>query len=89
MQHIIGPETVEDVQAVLRGKYLSLSMSKYASKVVEKCLTESKSEQRTSMIIHELTSSGNFVDVIGDPFGNYVAQCALRVSTVRFQFSAS
>lgn len=87
MQFIIGPGTIQDVLKSLRGKFFGLSMNQCGSNVVEKCLYGCKSEQCISMIIHELTSSGNFLDVLQDPFGNYVAQCALKVTTVRLQSS--
>lgn len=87
IQHIIdkiGPEILQDILTRLRGKYVSLSMNKHGSNVVEKCLKESNSEQYTSMIIIELINSPHFLDVLQDPYGNYVAQSALEVSTVRF-----
>ncbi|KAF3435513.1 hypothetical protein FNV43_RR22602 [Rhamnella rubrinervis] len=80
---IIEPEILEEVLTRLRGKYVSLSMDKHGSNVVQGCLSRSKSEQCTSMIISELINCPHFLDILQDPYGNYVAQTALQVCTGR------
>lgn len=82
----MGPGIIQDILTWLRGKYVSLSMNKYGSNVVEKCLKESNSELCNSMIISELINSPHFLDFLQDPYGNYVAQSALEVPTVRFYY---
>ncbi|KAH7518065.1 hypothetical protein FEM48_Zijuj09G0131000 [Ziziphus jujuba var. spinosa] len=83
VQLIIAPGTLPDILTQLRGKYVSLSMNKHGSNVVEKCLKESKTEQYTSIIVDEIINSPHFLDVLQDPYGNYVAQSALEVSMGR------
>ncbi|KAG6789744.1 hypothetical protein POTOM_005868 [Populus tomentosa] len=63
----------------LKGCFLSLSMNKFGSNVVEKCLIWS-GEENASMIIEEFLNSPYFVNVCRNNFGNYVVQKALEVS---------
>ncbi|TYG80921.1 hypothetical protein ES288_D02G255900v1 [Gossypium darwinii] len=62
----------------LRGTYVSLSMNKYGSNVVEKCMK--CSSEHASMIIKEIMFDIDFLKVLQDAYGNYVIQSALRVS---------
>ncbi|KAG5254124.1 pumilio [Salix suchowensis] len=64
----------------LKGYFVSLSMNKYGSNVVEKCLIWSGMEENASMIIDEFIHSPYFVNICRDNFGNYVVQKALEVS---------
>ncbi|XP_020552057.1 putative pumilio homolog 8, chloroplastic [Sesamum indicum] len=87
VQYILGlriPHVTADIIAQLTGSYVSLSMNKYGSNVVEKCLREAEGDQ-VLHIINEITNSPNFLRVLQDPYGNYVAQSALNISkgTVR------
>ena len=65
----------------LEGNYGDLSMQKYSSNVVEKCLTYA-SEERRAHIIRELISNAHLDQVMQDPYGNYVIQAALQQSKV-------
>lgn len=69
----------------LRGRFVSLSLNKYGSYVVEKCIRWS-SEMDTILIIKEIIYDRNFLTVLQDAFGNYVAQSALAVAKVLFSF---
>lgn len=69
------------VIAQLEGRFVSLSMNKYGSNVVEKCFKECPPEQ-AAQIIKELVTSPNFVALLQDQYGNYVAQSALIISKV-------
>lgn len=60
-------------------------MNKYGSNVVEKCLREA-SEDHLSQIINELVDSKDFLMVLQDPYGNYVAQSALVLAKVYMVF---
>ncbi|KDP44452.1 hypothetical protein JCGZ_16285 [Jatropha curcas] len=73
------PRAEANVLERLRGNFVTLSMNKYGSNVVEKCLKECN-EKNASAIIEELMHSPDFLDVLQDPFGNYVVQSALIVS---------
>ncbi|KAI8028583.1 hypothetical protein LOK49_LG02G03396 [Camellia lanceoleosa] len=77
------PEVTADILAQLVGSYVPLSMNKYGSNVVEKCLREA-GEDQVSRIIREIVSSQNFLMVLQDPYGNYVAQSALAISKELF-----
>ncbi|KAG5631253.1 hypothetical protein H5410_002970 [Solanum commersonii] len=63
----------------LRGKFGDLSMQKYSSNVVEKCL-KNVDEEHSSYIIEELLSDPRLDQIMQDPYGNYVIQAALNIS---------
>ncbi|KAK4762397.1 hypothetical protein SAY86_008165 [Trapa natans] len=73
------PEAIPDVLDRLEGHYVDLSMQKYSSNVIEKCI-EYASEERQRRIIWELITSPLFHQVMQDPYGNYVIQVALKSS---------
>ncbi|XP_022899284.1 pumilio homolog 12-like [Olea europaea var. sylvestris] len=73
------PQVTEKTLEQLAGAYASLSMNKYGSNVVEKCLKESE-EHQALKIVNEIIRSPNFLMVLQDPYGNYVAQSALAIS---------
>lgn len=84
MQHVIGlniPRVTTDLLGQLQGCFVNLSMNKYGSNVVEKVLKEG-GEENANMIINEMMNSSEFLNVLQDPYGNYVAQSALQVSKV-------
>ncbi|CAI0472096.1 unnamed protein product, partial [Linum tenue] len=63
----------------LIGNHVGLSMSKYGSNVVEKCLRICGDKEK-AVIINEIMNSPQFLDFLQDPYGNYVAQTALKRS---------
>lgn len=67
--------------AELRGKFAGLSMNKHGSNVVEDLLRCSNQDD-VHAIVKELMRSTNFLEVIQDPFGNYVVQRALKCTKV-------
>ncbi|KAF3794277.1 Pumilio-like protein 12 [Nymphaea thermarum] len=82
VQHIFGlgiPWIRPKILDKLKGHFLSLSLQKYSSNVVEECLRES-AEKELTQIIRELLDSPDFVMLLKGEYGNYVAQSALRVS---------
>ncbi|KAL6957587.1 hypothetical protein U1Q18_041889 [Sarracenia purpurea var. burkii] len=84
VQFVLGmtiPRFTAGVLAQLTGNYVRLSMNKYASNVVEKCLKTASRDQLTK-IITEIINSPNFLTFLQDPYGNYVAQCALDTTKV-------
>ncbi|XP_047313607.1 pumilio homolog 12-like [Impatiens glandulifera] len=63
----------------LEGSHGYLSMQKYSSNVVEKCL-KFGGEERQANIINELINNPRFDQIMQDPYGNYVIQAGLRNS---------
>lgn len=76
------PHVTAGVLERLAGSYVSLSMNKYGSNVVERCVKLS-GEDQVAQIISEMIADPYFLGVLQDPFGNYVAQSALEKSKVR------
>ncbi|KAI0527039.1 hypothetical protein KFK09_002635 [Dendrobium nobile] len=73
------PRTTAAVLNQLKGNYEHLSMQKYSSNVVEKCLKFS-GENNCVQIIEELMNSPRLRQILQDKYGNYVMQSALRES---------
>ncbi|KAJ9153313.1 hypothetical protein P3X46_026763 [Hevea brasiliensis] len=73
------PWATADIFDQLEGKYGDLSMQKYSSNVVEKCLKYASEDRRTH-IIQELITNARLDQVMQDPYGNYVIQAALHQS---------
>ncbi|KAJ8747733.1 hypothetical protein K2173_014508 [Erythroxylum novogranatense] len=63
----------------LEGNYVDLSMQKYSSNVVEKCLKYG-GDKSHALIIRELINNSRLDHVMQDPYGNYVVQAALQWS---------
>jgi Pumilio-family RNA binding repeat len=63
------------------GRYVELSMQKFSSNVVEKCL-KILSENDKGKIILELLSVPHFDRLVQDPYANYVIHTALLTSKV-------
>ncbi|KAE9599344.1 hypothetical protein Lalb_Chr15g0090471 [Lupinus albus] len=68
-----------NVVSQFEGNYVHLSMQKFGSHVVEKCLAVFSDENR-SRVIFELLSAPCFGQLLQDPHANYVVQSALRHS---------
>lgn len=79
---IHAPWATVDILDQLEGSYGDLSMQKYSSNVVEKCLKYA-GEERRSCIIKELVNTPRLDQIMQDPYGNYVIQAALNNSKVR------
>lgn len=71
------PMATASILDQLRGNYGSLSLQKYSSNVVEKCLKHAGNDQ-LAKIVHELMYDPQFDTIIQDQYGNYVIQSALR-----------
>ncbi|XP_057964897.1 pumilio homolog 12-like [Malania oleifera] len=82
VQYAVGmkiPFVTRKIVTKLGGKFARLSMDKYGSNVVEKCLRESD-ERVSDDIIAEIISTPNVSLLFLDPYANYVVQSALAVS---------
>lgn len=75
------PQATMNILNQLKGNFAHLSMQKYSSNVVEKCL-EHSGEEHCGRIIHELIDSPKLDQIVKDPYGNYVVQAALKHAKV-------
>ncbi|KAK8558777.1 hypothetical protein V6N12_042073 [Hibiscus sabdariffa] len=73
------PSATSTLVSQFQGNYVHLSLLKFSSHVVEKCLLVLNDESRTR-IVRELLSTTHFKRLLQDPHANYVVQTALRVS---------
>ncbi|KAL5176113.1 putative pumilio 7, chloroplastic [Glycine soja] len=73
------PSATATLSLQFERKYVHLSMQKFGSHVVEKCLAVFNDENQ-SRVIHELLSAPHFEQLLQDPHANYVIQSALRHS---------
>jgi len=67
----------------LMGSYAELSVQKFSSNVVEKCLKlggRSLNDTR-DMLVREIMTSPQLPRLLQDPYGNYVVQSSLQVSS--------
>lgn len=82
MQYVFEfPWAIVDILDQLEGNYGDLSLQKYSSNVVEKCLQHAGDEHR-HCIIRELINNPRIDQIMQDPYGNYVIQAALNNSKV-------
>ncbi|CAH8377219.1 unnamed protein product [Eruca vesicaria subsp. sativa] len=70
---------INEILEQLDGNYTHLSMQKFSSNVVEKCLRLADDKHR-ARIIRELVTYGCLDKVMLDPYGNFVIQSALKQS---------
>lgn len=73
------PNLVELLSRNFAGHIRQLATQKFSSNVVEKCLAVATQPTRHSMIA-EILSENNLIQMLQDPFANYVVQTALAVS---------
>ncbi|GAB2271226.1 hypothetical protein Dimus_006068 [Dionaea muscipula] len=79
VQYIIElkiPTAAANLMPQFKGHFVRLSMQKFSSHVVEKCLKYF--EDYKPKIIQELLSTPHFEQLLQDPFANYVIQSALK-----------
>lgn len=75
------PEATNEILDQLEGNFADLSMQKYSSNVVEKCL-EYAGEECRARIVQELIGDPRLDQIMQDPYGNYVIQAVLNCSEV-------
>ncbi|KAK8617551.1 hypothetical protein V6N13_080461 [Hibiscus sabdariffa] len=73
------PSATSTLTSQFEGNYVHLSLQKFSSHVVEKCLIVLTDDGR-SRVIRELLSATHFEQLLQDPHANYVVQTAVRVS---------
>ncbi|MED6118394.1 hypothetical protein PIB30_002100 [Stylosanthes scabra] len=79
-RNTVEPPVIEMIISQLDGCYVELSMNIHGSHVIEALFKHSEPAY-AAIIIMKLVKSPKFVDVLQDPYGNYVAQRALEYST--------
>lgn len=84
MQYLFEIEVswASEVLSQLKGYYRYLSMQKYSSNVVEKCM-KFAGEEQFARIIREFIDHPQFDQVMLDQYANYVIQTALHHSKVK------
>lgn len=83
VQYVLDVCSDDDVHAVCEsvvGKVTLLAIQKFSSNVMEKCLERCTDKVREHYLA-ELSDSERIRELMMDPFGNYVIQRALAVST--------
>ena len=68
----------KDILVLYDKKYFNLSLEKYASNVVERCIE--KDEEILNNYINEIVESNRIYDVMRSNYGNYVIQKAIKLS---------
>ena len=80
IQVLVDNWDLPEVKQILKlydNQFTSLSMEKYSSNVMERCIE--KSDDILSQYINEVCESGKIFEVMKNNFGNYVIQKALRL----------
>ena len=68
----------KDILVLYDKKYFNLSLEKYASNVVERCIEKDK--EILNNYINEIVESNRIYDVMRSNYGNYVIQKAIKLS---------
>jgi hypothetical protein len=76
----INPLEIKALISTPLGSIIKLSMQKFSSNVVEKCLVKGDPEARAAYL-KELASSDAMAELVQDQYANYVIQRALSVAT--------
>ena len=82
IQYILQSNCHEYISALLKafkGKFYKFSVHKFASNVIEKCITGASEEERQEIFSEIIGTPGNFnnariLSMVRDQFGNYVIQ---------------
>jgi len=77
---VCGDDEVHAICESVIGKVCLLAIQKFSSNVMEKCLERCTDRVREEYL-NELNDSDRLRELMMDPFGNYVVQRALSVST--------
>ena len=75
---------LKDLFSTFKGKCVILSIQKYSSNVIERCIE--KSEEFLNSFIYEISNDNNSIKLLmKNNYGNYVIQTALKVSKNQIQ----
>ncbi|KAI0462279.1 hypothetical protein LJB42_004367 [Komagataella kurtzmanii] len=80
IKNINDSKPVANIVAAIKDSIITLSLHKFGSNVIEKCL---KIPRVSKLVIDQLleTHATKISELLNDPYGNYVLQTALDVST--------
>jgi len=73
-------EIIDSICRATIGQLSLLSVQKFSSNVIEKCLEKCSAEMR-DLYLEEMCNEKKISELMTDPFGNYVAQRALGVAS--------
>lgn len=79
------PGAVAMMLSQLKGHYVQLSMQKFSSHMVERCLMHCPESR--PQIVRELVSVPHFDHLLQDPYANFVIQAALAATKVLQTFT--
>ncbi|GMM32853.1 Mpt5 protein [Saccharomycopsis crataegensis] len=81
MRYELTPNFAELIGKQIIGRLEDLSIQKFASNVVEKCLKYINTDtELRDILVEEVLNFNNLASVLKDPYGNYVVQTALEVA---------
>ena len=84
-------EDYKEITDLLKGHFFSLSLEKYASNVIERCIEKDKDILEN--YINEIIESNRISDVMKSNYGNYVVQKVIKLangeSKKNFVFNAA
>ena len=69
---------ISEIISQFKGKFVYLSMQKYSSNVMERCIE--KNDEILNEFIKEICESERIAEIMKNNFGNYVIQKALKIS---------
>jgi hypothetical protein len=84
VQYVLELGQTDSSRAIImsiKGHFAELSMQKFSSNVVEKCLKLGGLDPEREIIILELVASPLLPRLLQDSYGNYVVQSALAISS--------
>ena len=87
VQHLVEMrkrEVNRKIAERLRGKFVSMSMNKYGSNVVQKLVKYSGLREVAETVLTEILSSSDLLQVSQDFCGNFVVQALIKVIQVRY-----
>ena len=70
-----------DILGKYKGKYVTLSMQKYSSNVLERIIE--KNDKNLELYINEICAEKNLCEIMKNNYGNYVIQKAIKLSSGR------
>jgi hypothetical protein len=72
-----------DIINLFKGQFFKLSLEKYASNVIERCIE--KDEEILNQYIEEIINSNYIYDVMKSNYGNYVIQKAIKLAKGKYK----
>ena len=83
MNENIKNDKYRDIINLFKGQFFKLSLEKYASNVIERCIE--KDEEILNQYIDEIINSNYIYDVMKSNYGNYVIQKAIKLAKGKYK----